>query len=215
VKSHLISAASTLFGWTSGAWGAAAAWATFAVAVVAAWIALVQLVRARKLSEEQGTAYVIVRLESSEVGREELELVIRNIGSTPAFNVSIDITPPMVRAQEIAGVEFMNAKALTQPIRMLAPGQEIRLYFDTAGPPARASMVNEFEAKVNGFNYRGKPLREATFVLDADWGLGGMYPRLNNLHYLGFRAKGIDDNLKTIADGMKVLVKRTAPPPEK
>jgi hypothetical protein len=57
--------------------------------------------------------------------------VIRNIGQRPALTVSIGLDPPPVRAQKTTGPEMANAKMLTEPIAMIAPGPEIRAFYDT------------------------------------------------------------------------------------
>jgi hypothetical protein len=184
-------------------WSAASAVATVVVAVAAAVFAFVQVRQGRILREEQAAPYVIVALESSAIGVHELELVIKNIGSTPAFDIVIGIDPPMVRAEEVSGHPFMGARALSQPIKMLAPGQEIRLWFGRSERGQGLELASNFEAVVNGSNSQGRKLREGRFALDPHFGAGGLYPRINNLHTIGHRVERIDKSLGSIAKSLQ------------
>jgi hypothetical protein len=110
----------------------------FAVAVVAALYAKRQWDSARGQVEETRKAelesrrpYVIVTVEPSEVSRHLFDLVIRNIGQRPAEMVSISLDPPPVRARETDGHELSNAKMLKEPVAMIAPGQEMRAFYDS------------------------------------------------------------------------------------
>jgi hypothetical protein len=129
-------------------WGlSAAAWTgiytlltagLLAVAVVAALYAKRQWESARGQAEEMRKAelegrrpYVIVTVEPSEVSRHLFDLVIRNIGQRPAEVVSISLDPPPVRAHETDGYELSDAKMLKEPVAMIAPGQEMRAFYDS------------------------------------------------------------------------------------
>jgi hypothetical protein len=109
-----------------------------AIAVVAALYAKRQWESARGQVEEMRKAelegrrpYVIVTVEPSEVSRHLFDLVIRNIGQRPAEVVSISLDPPPIRARETDGYELANAKMLKEPVEMIAPGQEMRAYYDS------------------------------------------------------------------------------------
>ena len=109
----------------------------------------------------------------------------------------------MIRAEEPPGHAFMDAAALSRPIKMMAPGQEIRLWFDSMGKPNRAELDHEFVATVTGTDFRGKPLEHGEFILDANWGLGGLYPQIHNLHWIGFRIAGIEKSLASINEALR------------
>ena len=110
----------------------------FAVAVVAALYAKLQWDNARgqvedmRMPEVEGRRpYVIVTVEPSETSRHLFDLVIRNIGYRPAEVVLISLDPPPVRARETDGHELSNAKLLNEPVAMVAPGQEMRAFYDS------------------------------------------------------------------------------------
>jgi hypothetical protein len=109
-----------------------------AVAVVAALYAKRQWESARGQADELRKAelearrpYVIVTVEPSEVSRQVFDLVIRNIGQRPAEVVSVNLDPPPVRAHETDGHELSNARMLNEPVAMIAPGQEMRSFYDS------------------------------------------------------------------------------------
>jgi hypothetical protein len=81
---------------------------------------------ARALELQAGSAgpnTAICRRESRSVaGLTALaDIVIRNIGSAPAYDVRIEITPRLVQAREAAGHSIADARMFTEPIAMLAP----------------------------------------------------------------------------------------------
>jgi len=192
-------------------WQALAAVVTVFLALIAALVAFVQVRDARRLREEQAAPYVVVTLENADVGMGSLDLVVKNIGSTPAFDVSVSIDPPMERALDAPGYPFMGARPLREPIKLLAPGQEIRLWFDQTSERSGKDLPNLFEATVTGLNSRGKKLREARFPLDADFGDGGLYPKIHDLHWLGFRVEGIEKTLKKVATSLSKMELPSAP----
>jgi hypothetical protein len=109
-----------------------------AVAVLAAlyakrqWdIARGQISEARRAELEGRRPYVIVTVEPSGASPVLFDLVVRNIGQRPAEAVSIRLDPPPVSAIEEAGFELSRAKMLTEPVAMIAPGQEMRAYYDS------------------------------------------------------------------------------------
>lgn len=90
-----------------------------------------QIDETRKAELEARRPYVIVTVESSETSRQLFDLVVRNIGQRPAEDVSISLDPPPVRARETDGYELANAKMLREPVAMIAPGQEMRAFYDS------------------------------------------------------------------------------------
>jgi hypothetical protein len=108
------------------------------VAVVAALYAKRQWDSAREQISEGRQAelegrrpYVIVTVEPSIASRHLFDLVVRNIGQRPAEVVSIKLDPPAVSAVEEVGFKLSEAKMLTEPVAMIAPGQEMRAFYDS------------------------------------------------------------------------------------
>jgi len=108
-----------------------AGWATFGIAVVAAFVAYNQVKVARETREEQAQPNVVVYSEPNPHVPQILEIVIRNFGTTPAYNINITVTPPL---KATPNIQTMN-KIADVPIPIfpiLAPGQEWRTVWDSA-----------------------------------------------------------------------------------
>lgn len=121
------------WGWTSDQWTAAYTLLTAGllfVAVVAAIVAYQQVRAVRATQRESSRPYVIVTAESSPIGWRVLDLVVRNIGQRPAYNVRLALDPEPVRTEETPQAPLSEVRMLTEPIPMLAPGQELRTYYD-------------------------------------------------------------------------------------
>jgi len=211
-------------------WSALAALATFVIALAAAIFAVVQILDARSLRREQTAPYVIAKLDENDASPSFIDFVVVNIGSTPAFDIRLEITPPMVRADEIPSFPFMGARPITNGIKMLAPGQEIRMHFDTAIERDGKDLPSLHTVTVAGKDSRGKELKSAVFELDADWKRNTVHAEVRNLHWIGARIEGIEKSVKNIASSVsqanaqpKVyrdpasalkILRRTSTPPE-
>jgi hypothetical protein len=112
----------------SQAW---AAWATFAIAAVAAVFAYNQVKVARQTREEQAQPNVVIYVESTPSHWQFLDVVLKNFGTTPAYNVTVEITPELKQSPDHAGGEITKVP-FPELTRTLAPGQEIRTNWDFA-----------------------------------------------------------------------------------
>ncbi|TDE08202.1 hypothetical protein [Jiangella asiatica] len=129
------------WGMSATAWTAIYTMITFGLLVgagVAAWyakeqwaIARDQAADTRKAQLEASRPYVVVTVEPSAASRRLFDLVVKNIGQRPAMDVSIKLDPPPIRAKETPGHEIANAKMLNTPVAMIAPGQEMRAFYDS------------------------------------------------------------------------------------
>lgn len=118
-----------MFGWHAEQWAAFGACAAVVVYVVLGLLAWSQLRETRRLRELQTRPYVLVDFEFR---RHLIYLVIKNIGTTPARDVTIAFDKPL-RGSPAMQRDINKVASLTQPIPMLAPGREIKLAFDS-GP---------------------------------------------------------------------------------
>jgi hypothetical protein len=131
----------TFWGLSATAWTGVTALLTagiLAIGVVAAlyakrqWdIAREQISETRQAELEGRRPYLIVTVEPSGASRHLFVLVVKNIGQRPAETVSISLDPPPVSVVEVPGFELSKAKMLTEPIAMIAPGQEMRAFYDS------------------------------------------------------------------------------------
>jgi hypothetical protein len=191
---------------TPGQWSATAAWVAILVGVIAATLALLQLRDARRIRREQAAPYVIVQFEGSEADPGLIDFVVRNIGTTPAFDVQLSVSPEMVRAEEIGGYPFMMSKPLRAGIRMLAPQQEIRMYFDSVRARNGKNLDSEWTVTVSSRDSRGRRQPDGIFALDTDWARNSLQAEVHNLHWISHRIDRMDKNLKVIASSLRAIV---------
>lgn len=90
-----------------------------------------QVTDARRATVEASRPYVLATIEPSKASPQLFDLVVRNIGQRPALNVTITLTPPPVRAKETSSHKMADAKMLNEPVAMIAPGQEMRAFYDS------------------------------------------------------------------------------------
>src|SRR5690348_13418530 len=108
----------TVNDWSADAWAAGAGWTTAAVAVAAGTIAVRPLAEARRLQIEQAQPYVVAYMESNpSVDQRYIDLVIRNLGTTAAKDVTVTITPLPQRS----GPDGFESVAFPKAIPTLVP----------------------------------------------------------------------------------------------
>ena len=111
--------------WGASAWSAL----TFVVLVAAAVVAWRQVKEAQRLREEQARPFVIIDFDPFST---LIELTITNTGTTLARNVQFEFTPPLTTTHDdMPGRgNLMDLNVFKNGIPSLAPGKEIRLFFD-------------------------------------------------------------------------------------
>jgi hypothetical protein len=112
------------------AWAAIAQWVTVVIAGGAAWFAYRQVGEARKTREAVAQPNVVVFSDLNPVNPRYIDLVIKNFGEKPAYNITLDIEP-LERALDADGIDGFTSVALPSEIAVLAPGQEWRTYWDS------------------------------------------------------------------------------------
>ena len=119
----------------SSTWLAWAAWAVLALGVVALVFANTQIKRNRRLAAEQTRPHVGMLMEPHAADWHVIELVVRNFGKTPAYDISFTFPhPPTVAEYENATDGYADVVELQLPRQLptLAPGQEWRTVWDSA-----------------------------------------------------------------------------------
>lgn len=173
-----------------------------AVAIVAAlyakrqWkIARDQIDEMRKAELESRRPYVIVTVEASKTSRHLFDLVVRNIGQRPAERVSISLDPPPACASEIVGYEISNAKMLKHPVAMIAPGQEMRAFYDSyIEREGRDDLPNTHQVQLTYQDSSGREYKEAS-VIDIYAMRGTTFIDVKTVHDV---AKSLAEIQKTI-----------------
>lgn len=174
------------------------------VAVLAAWYAKGQWAAAResvedarRASREATRPYVIVTIEPTATTRTVFDLCVRNIGQRPALDVSVELDPPPVRARETDGFEIAKVKMLNEPIRMLAPGQEMRAFYDSHVERAQVEgLPSGHQVFLEYRDSSEHPYREDS-VLDLEAMRGAMFTDEKTIYHVAERLEEIKKVLKT------------------
>ena len=181
------------------------------VAVVAAWYAKGQWASARESVEDARRAnreatrpYVIVTIEPTATSRTFFDLCVRNIGQRPALDVSIRLDPPPARAREQGGPKIAEVKMLNEPVAMIAPGQEMRAFYDSHAERVDAKNVpTVHQVFLEYVDSSGHPYTEES-VLDLDAMRGAMYTEEKTIHHVAQRL----DEIKKVLKGSSLLGRR-------
>ena len=112
-------------------WSALGTWATAMIALGAATFAWFQVQEARRTREEQAQPNVVLYAEPNPNVPDILEIVMHNFGTTPAYDVKIDMDPPVKSTPNNHTYDKTADVALPQ-FPILAPGQEWRTVWDSA-----------------------------------------------------------------------------------
>src|SRR6201995_1639930 len=135
----------------SGTWLAWAVWALLGLAVIALIYANAQIRRNRRLASDEIRPHVGMFMEPHAADWHVIELVVRNFGKTPAYDVSFTFPPPPTVAEyENATDGYADVVELQLPRQLptLAPGQEWRTVWDSALD--RAELGEGIESRFPG-----------------------------------------------------------------
>lgn len=154
---------------TSDNWSAIGTWAAVGVAIIAAFFALRQVREARITRDEQAQPNVVMYSDPMQGDWQFLELVVRNFGQTPAYDVeiSLDSTPQI--SPDYPGAEFTDV-AIPRRIPILAPGQEWRALWDHAPSRFEVECISHLHKGYVSFRGERKKRRHwyAPWIKDYD-----------------------------------------------
>lgn len=199
----------TFWGLTATAWTAIYSLLTaglLAVAAIAAIYAKRQWRSAREQTRDTRAAeleanrpYVIATVEPSATSRHLFDLVVKNIGHRPAFAVSIELDPPPVRARETDGFELSKAKMLNEPVSLIAPGQELRAFYDShIERNGKEDLPTSHDVSLRYRDSSGHEFNE-TAVIDVDAMKGTMYTEVKTIHDVAKSLAEVEKTLKGAA----------------
>jgi hypothetical protein len=176
--------------------------ATLLIAAAAAVVAYNQFRVNQVTRDDQSRPYVIADFEPSQAGIVLTDFVIRNIGKTPALDVQIRLTPPPARANETTNFPLARARIISGTLPMMAPGRELRLFFDSMPERYSAELPMSFEAKITYKNSKGKSFAE-TATVDMDSARGSLQTTIYGMHHAAKALRSIDKNLDVINRHLK------------
>lgn len=119
----------------SGTWLAWAAWLALLLAIVVVIYLGRQLRRSHRLAVERTRPHVTMFMEPNAADWHVVELVVRNFGQTPAYDIRFEFAqPPTVARYETAADGYADVVAVQLPpqLPVLAPDQEWRTVWDSA-----------------------------------------------------------------------------------
>ena len=203
--------------WDADDWIAVATCAQVAVLGAGAIYAGRQVREARRLRWEQTRPYVVVYAEPHQRVRHLIELVIENIGHTPAHDVTIEFKPPLTSTMG-GEARLTDWVALSEGIPYLAPRQRmphlfesaISLYSEGSELPKRYEVTVTYSDKPSGAGMRkrkrlnGEPHSE-THVIDLSVWFGSHYTTDKTVHDAADALEELAKTLKgwTESDGIR------------
>ncbi|WP_063009371.1 hypothetical protein [Nocardia nova] len=124
---------------------------------------------AQKTRDEQSQPNVVMFTEPNHTFWEDLELVVKNFGATPAYDVRLSFdTQPQVSPNPMAPSEGVTDLSYPEVIPILAPAQEWRTSWDYAPERLQAEgLATRHEGTVAYTDSQGKPYTTKA-VLDWD-----------------------------------------------
>jgi hypothetical protein len=173
-----------------------AQWVTAAIAGGAVWFARGQVREARETRERVAAPNVVAYIDANPKNWQWFDLVVKNFGQTPAYNVRLKLPPLPVRPyQNLITAETVTHLAIPDAIAVLAPGQEWRTLWDTLidreNPQGEQSSfvgsVTFDESMIGGKRHHGNPIS-----LDTNM-------------FLDTMRFAEDDTPKTIADNIAAI----------
>lgn len=139
----------------------------------------------RRAQLEASRPYVIVTVEPTAVARNMFDLSVKNIGNRPAMDVRVHLDPAPTAADSTPGFGIDEVKMLQEPIRMIAPGQDMRAYWDDYHiRSSRDDLPSKYQANLPYSDSSGIVYREDS-ALDLKAMDGASYVNSNNIHEIG------------------------------
>ncbi len=146
-----------------GAWTALAAWVAIIVVIIALIYAWRQYLKARDRQSELTQPNVSMFMEPSSADWHLVELVVRNYGQRPAYNLRFEFAnPPTVGKYESSYDDnFVDIAPLNLPseIPYLAPSQEWRIVWDSALDRKQLgeAIASRFDGAITYYDEPGSP----------------------------------------------------------
>jgi hypothetical protein len=149
--------------WTEVA-GASILGAQLFVLLVAAAVAWYQAREAKRLREDRNRPFVFIDVEF--VGASELYLFVRNLGTSLARGVKITIDPPL--RSSIDDIDVSKFKMLADGITTLAPGKELRTFFDQGFRRHESGLPLVYAARITYSDDRGTRRFDESMEIDME-----------------------------------------------
>ncbi|MBE3046838.1 hypothetical protein IMZ48_30780 [Candidatus Bathyarchaeota archaeon] len=166
-------------------------YALFLTLVAIIWYTL-ETRRLRQLSEIQARPYVFISLQPLETVPALLNLVVQNIGSSPAYNLKFKVNEKVLSP---SGKSISEVNFIKKGLNCLAPNHKTQfLFFNLYGTKSENIIPTDITVTYGRHKSDNEPFSE-TFTLDPAefWGR----PRVNEKRY-----EGIEEMLKKIHEDL-------------
>ena len=160
------------------------------VLIAAASVAWFQAKEAKRLREDQNRPFVVIDVDF--VGTSELFLYVKNVGTSLARDVKIEVDPPLSSAIDIPVEKF---KMLRDGIATLAPGKELRTFFDQGFRRDESELPLVYRATLTYADDRRKRHFRESMDLDMEQYMHLHFVERRDIHDVYKQLKEIGKNL--------------------
>lgn len=171
-------------------WSAIGTWATVVIAIVAGVYAKRQVDIAKATREEIAQPNVALYAELNKTDWQVIELVVKNFGNTPAYNITFDFKENPLKRTPITSERGINFGGDVVPmyfpseISYLAPGQDWRTVWDHSdarrqyiadanrahdnNPPNSLTLSKKHDVDINFKDSHGKTMPTVPCFIDFE-----------------------------------------------
>ncbi len=179
---------------TANEWTAIASWVTAVVAAVGLAFAGRQVLELRKTREEQARPLVYVDVQPSQAWGNFLNLVVENVGSTLARDVTIEFDKALESSQ--SSVDFADTVLLREGIATLPPGRGVHTFFDASHKRIESELPMRYEATVRCKDARGRAQVPLRYVIDLKYLYGRTEINEYGVHHVAKALQEIEKSVK-------------------
>lgn len=158
----------------------------------------------RRTREEQARPLVVVDIQPSAVSGNILNLVIENLGTTMANDVTIHCTPLLESSQP--GYNLADMALLREGIAGLPPRRRIEVFFDVSHERHKTDLPMRYDAEVRFKDARGRKQEPLRYVLDLAHLYGPGRVDQFGLHHATKALREIESVLKQSRRGGRLAV---------
>jgi hypothetical protein len=166
---------------------------TAIVALAAAVFAWRQVKEARRTREAQAQPFVIVDIQPGRVWANLLMLVVENIGTTLAKDVTVAFDPPLTTTRDN---QLTQSVLMRDGISMLPPGRRIETLLDLSHDRLDQKLPMRYEVTVSFHDFRNRPQQPLSYAIDLTYlynleqvGEKTMHDLVKEVHELGLEFK--------------------------
>ncbi len=152
------------------------------------------MLEARRTREDQARPFVVVDIQPSAVWGNILNLVIENVGTTMAHDVTIQFTPHLKSSQP--GYNLADMALLREGIPALPPRRRIDVLFDVSHERNKTDLPMRYDAEVGFKDARRREQEPLRYVLDLAYLYGPRRVEEYGLHHAAKALREIESVLK-------------------